>query len=251
MRIVSIGEVLWDIFPDGERLGGAPFNFAVRAHRLGHEVKLISAVGHDDRGCRAIAEAQRHGLSTGAISVTNEAPTGHVTIGFDASGEPDYTIHRPAAYDFLRVPERIDADWVYYGTLLGKPEVARVSGARRFYDVNLRRDSYTIELVRLLLESANVVKANQAEAREIGLTIDGGRFDAVCITRGADGCSVRVGDEVVDAAGYPLSGGDPVGAGDAFAAAFLHGVDAGWPVGEIADFANRMGAEAASRVGAI
>src|SRR5580692_1094193 len=67
VKIVSIGEILWDVFPDAERLGGAPFNFTVNAHRLGHEVRFISAVGQDDRGLRALNRVTRLGLSVAFV----------------------------------------------------------------------------------------------------------------------------------------------------------------------------------------
>jgi fructokinase len=258
VRIVSVGEILWDVFPDAERLGGAPFNFAVNAHRLGHDVRFVSAVGDDDRGRRAIREAQRLGLSTDDIVVTSDAPTGRVTVAFDAAGEPNYSIHRPAAYDFLQMPASVEADWIYYGTLLQKPDIARITsnplslgGARRFYDVNLRPNSFTLELVRDLLAAADVVKMNEAEASVLEGLMSEHSFDAICITRGKDGCTITIGDESFDAPGIPVTGGDPVGAGDAFAAAFLHGLDAGWSAKQIANFANRAGANAARHPGAI
>lgn len=263
MRIASIGEILWDVLPDGERqiehLGGAPFNFAVNAYRAGHDVRFISAVGNDQRGRRALAEIARLGLDPQFVATVPDAPTGVVSVEFDPQGEPRYTMHRPAAYDFLRAPENLSVDWIYFGTLLQINAAARSetmkllnsSSARRFYDVNLRPDQYTLDLVRWLLKMANVVKVNEGEAREIGLTLDSRGFDAICITRAKDGCRVRIGDESFDAPGIPVTGGDPVGAGDAFAAAFLHGLDAGWPARRIAEFANRAGAEAAQRSGAL
>jgi fructokinase len=261
VRIVSIGEILWDVLPSGEHLGGAPFNFAVNAHRLGHDVSFISAVGDDDRGRRALRQIEEFGLRTEFVRTVTNAPTGMVTVNFESNGEPHYQIHRPAAYDFLETPPACSADWIYFGTLLqmnpgarsAVTNLLRSTSARRFYDVNLREGCFALELVRELLSQANVVKMNEAESRVVlpmfeTLNRD---FDAICITRGKAGCSIWIGEEHVDSPGYPVSGGDPVGAGDAFAAAFLHGLGAGWTAGEIADFANRMGAQAAGHVGAI
>ena len=264
MTIVSIGEVLWDVFPDSVRLGGAPFNFAVHAHRLGHRVIFLSAVGDDKRGRAALDRTAALGLATEFIQVAAGQPTGSVSVRLDAEGHPDFTIHRPAAYDCLTLDERqlarlaeLRPDWIYFGTLYPMEGHARevlrsvmdaVPGARRFYDVNLRRGCYTPELVRELLALAAAVKLNDDEAE---LFPDLGAAPSVAITRGEKGCLVRIGNDRAECPGYPVKVADTVGAGDAFAAAFLHGLAAGWSAARTGDFANRLGALVASRAGAV
>jgi fructokinase len=136
--------------------------------------------------------------------------------------------------------------------------------ARRFYDVNLRPKSFTPELVLALLGRATVVKLNQDEVRSLDGMFQKStwtleefcrdyavRFgwEAVCVTRGELGCALLVRDQYVEVPGYRVQVADTVGAGDAFAAAFLHGLNAGWPAAQIGDFANRLGAVVASRPG--
>jgi fructokinase len=264
MTILSIGEILWDVFPDTARLGGAPFNFAVHAHRLGHRVIFLSAVADDERGRAALGRAAELGLTTEFIQVAAGRPTGSVSVRLDAEGHPDFTIHRPAAYDCLTLDERqlarlaeLRPDWIYFGTLYPMEGHARevlrsvmdaVPGARRFYDVNLRRGCYTPELVRELLALAAAVKLNDDEAE---LFPDLGAAPSVAITRGEKGCLVRIGNDRAECPGYPVKVADTVGAGDAFAAAFLHGLAAGWGAARTGDFANRLGALVASRAGAV
>jgi fructokinase len=264
MTILSIGEILWDVFPDTARLGGAPFNFAVHAHRLGHRVIFLSAVADDERGRAALGRAAELGLTTEFIQVAAGRPTGSVSVRLDAEGHPDFTIHRPAAYDCLTLDERqlarlaeLRPDWIYFGTLYPMEGHARevlrsvmdaVPGARRFYDVNLRRGCYTPELVRELLALAAAVKLNDDEAE---LFPDLGAAPSVAITRGEKGCLVRIGNDRAECPGYPVKVADTVGAGDAFAAAFLHGLAAGWSAARTGDFANRLGALVASRAGAV
>jgi fructokinase len=264
MTILSIGEILWDVFPDTARLGGAPFNFAVHAHRLGHRVIFLSAVADDERGRAALGRAAELGLTTEFIQVAAARPTGSVSVRLDAEGHPDFTIHRPAAYDCLTLDERqlarlaeLRPDWIYFGTLYPMEGHARevlrsvmdaVPGARRFYDVNLRRGCYTPELVRELLALAAAVKLNDDEAE---LFPDLGAAPSVAITRGEKGCLVRIGNDRAECPGYPVKVADTVGAGDAFAAAFLHGLAAGWSAARTGDFANRLGALVASRAGAL
>jgi len=282
VKIVAIGEILWDVFPDGERLGGAPLNFAAHAARLGHEVILVSAVGDDPRGYQALREMKRLGLTTDWIRTVFDMPTGEVTVRLDEAGQPHFTIHRPAAYDRVALDQgtlgRLAAarpDWIAFGTLHQMEETVRAAtraifeacgSARRFYDVNLRPGSYTPELVKELLAAADAVKLSEAEAAEVAAMagLESGspeafcaagaeRFGwkAACVTRGAAGSVVWIEGRAAEAQGYRVEVADAVGAGDAYAAAFLHGLEAGWPAAQVADFANRVGALVASRPGAI
>jgi fructokinase len=281
-RIVSIGEILWDVFPDSPRLGGATFNFSVNARRLGQEVTFVSAVGDDERGRAARLCAASLGLDPDFIQVVPGTPTGWVSVGLDSLGHPDFTIHRPAAYDrvVLDAPELAglaawNPDWIYYGTLHQMEPASRAAtrkllealpGARKFYDVNLRRDSYTPELVLQLLSEADAVKLNDDEVAAVeamagssgpGLqqfTGDWSRrmgWRAVAVTRGKDGCAVRIGEDYAEVGGHPIQVVDTVGAGDAFAAAFLYGLSQNWGAARTADFANRLGAVVASRAGGL
>jgi fructokinase len=280
--ILSIGEVLWDIFPDGAHLGGAPFNFAANCARLGHHALFFSALGDDELGQRAREAIEGFGVATEFIQRTAEAATGIVQVEFDSEGQPHYTIQRPAAYDFLRADRRtVDEivsrhpDIVYFGSLSQTyPNnlealttlLRELSRATRFCDVNLRQDFYSGELLRQLLEAADIVKFNEAETRVVqslfgtnAATLeqfcrDYGRqfgWRAVCVTRGAEGCAVLMDERFVEARGFPVDQPSPVGAGDAFAAAFCHGISEAWPVEEIADFANRVGALVAGKTEAV
>jgi fructokinase len=283
MKIVSIGEVLWDVIEEQEYLGGAPFNFAAHLHRLGHTVFFVSGVGRDGRGERVLHAMSELGLSTEYVTRVENAPTGVVDVRLDAARQPQFIIQRPAAYDFAALsPSQLQQlssqhpDWLYFGTLqqmsrqaknLTTALVASPGIARRFYDVNLRRGSYEPALVRELMSKATVVKLNEDEALEIasmyrrkhghsledfcrGYAFEFG-WSAVCVTRGARGCALLIGREYIEANGYAVGVADAVGAGDAFAAAFVHGLGSGWPIRQIADFANRVGALVASRRGAI
>ena len=282
MKILSIGEILWDVIGPDEHLGGATFNFCAHAARLGHEVAFVSAVGDDDRGRRAQNRAGEFGVVTCYLKTLPQKPTGTVTVALDAAGQPSYTLHRPAAYDFPELTEQesraIQAwrpDWIYFGTLHQiSPTAERLTrlllesnpSAKRFYDINLRKDSYNVSLIESLLPSADVVKLNEDEARELvrilsfpqGNTEDfcrraADRFalEVVCVTRGGCGCSLLAAGEYLEAPGHPVNVADTIGAGDAFAAALLHGLGGGRTPSEAADFANRVGALVASQPGAV
>lgn len=280
MKLISIGEVLWDVLASAEHLGGAPFNLALHVHNLGHDVCFVSAVGDDPHGRRALEEMNELGLSTRFIRRNSDHPTGSVTVTTDSSGLPQYKIRRPAAYDFPALgPADFNAlltpapDWIYFGTLqqmsplahdLTMKLLAAAPTARRFYDVNLRVDSFTPELVSTLARQAHVLKLNEQElpalAEIAGVQSDSREqfcracirefeLDAVCITQGPLGCALLLKDDYIESPGFPIQVADTIGAGDAFSAALLHGLNAGWPTTQIAEFANRVGALVASRPG--
>lgn len=282
MKVISIGEVLWDVIGETEHLGGAPFNFAAHIKNLGHDVCFVSAVGTDLRGQRVLDRMSEIGLSTDYVARVKDQPTGLVTVTLDSAWQPAFVIHRMAAYDFPRLDQsqmrsllHPAPDWVYYGTLQQTGPTAHkltmhlldsAPQAHRFYDVNLRVNSYTPALVRECISKATMIKLNEDEVRPVAEMLDqkgpsleefcrsiAGTFglEAVCVTRGANGCALLIADEFLLAPGYPMKVADTVGAGDAFAAAFVHGWDCGWSPAQIADFANRVGALIASRSGAI
>lgn len=279
-RILAAGEVLWDIFPDSKQLGGATLNFAVHARRLGHEVLLVSAVGDDPLGRAARERILAAGLPDTWLQTTCVHGTGRVTVEVDGAGQPRFTIHRPAAYDAIELtPAQLeelagfDPDWFYYGTLSGVVPRSRellarlleaLPRARRFYDVNLRRDSYTPELVGGLMACASVIKLNFDEMQTLGRLFQlpaediedfcragASRYgwEAAAVTLGEQGCALWTGGEFARERGVRVKVVDTVGSGDAFAAAFLHGLSLAWPAREIAVFANRVGAVVAGRQG--
>ncbi len=279
-RILVLGEVLWDCFADKRTLGGASLNFAVHSRRLGHPTLFISAVGDDALGREARGQILAAGLEDGFVQTTARFPTGCVSVFVDGAGQPDFTIHRPAAYDAVDLHavqlEELAAwkpDWLYYGTLSYMADNARdvlyrlmaaVPRARRFYDINLRKDSYTAELVRDLMSRAGVIKLNAEEMQRIGRLYDlpvagfeefcrvgAARYgwDAVAVTLGEAGCAVWIGGDYAEVAGVPVKVADTVGAGDAFAAAFVHGLSQSWGARETGVFANKVGALVASRPG--
>jgi fructokinase len=261
VRLLAIGEILWDVIGGELHLGGAPFNLAVQAHRLGHDVCFVSAVGDDEPGHAALARAEGYGIRTDCIAIVSGVATGTVTVAVDSAGQPAFTIHRPAAYDCI--PARavdFDAEWICFGTLhQNSPAMRRLTQdlldahprARRFYDVNLRPGCYTPELIADLLREATIVKLNDSEAAEIDSMLGRQQWQSACITRGAAGCTIILDGRRYDCPGYAVKVADTVGAGDAFSAAFLHGLHQGWPPEQIGDFANRVAAGVASRPGAL
>ena len=256
-------------------------NFGVHARRLGHSVSLISALGADEPGEQAAEMIAALDLDTRFLQTTSRFPTGTAQVQIGHGGVTQFTIPRPAAYDDvdlsaddLDLLQRCPAGWLYFGTLFASTDTGRnvlhqilraSTGAARFYDLNLRPGFDSPELVRELLQIADVVKLNEEELQRVyefsGLPLnveafcrEGSarfRWKAVGVTLGDRGCALLAGGHYVEAAVHPVEVVDTVGAGDAFAAAFMHGLILNWPAADIASFANRVGALVASRHGAI
>ena len=280
-RVVGIGELLWDLFPDGPRLGGAPFNVVANLRRFGHPAAFVTAVGDDDLGREALAGADRLGVERTFISVAPDLPTGTVSVTPDPVEGHRFTIGSPAAYEWLgdgdALVSRLAAwapDALVYGTLAqrfaGVRDVTHrvateIRPSYRLYDVNLREGGWTAELVRELLSDATIVKVNESEGGVLGdlLAADASPaalatvlatrhgVSTVCITRGGDGATLVVDGRRYDVDGIRVDVVDTVGAGDAFAAALLHGILSGTPPDETLATANRVGAAVASRPGAL
>lgn len=283
MSVLCIGEILWDLFEDQrETLAGAPFNVAVAIDRLGDPVNLISAVGRDDRGTRALHHLRSIGFSAEYVKVLDGLSTGVAEVHIDAHDNPSYSIPRPAAFDSLAINEEdsqkistLHPKWIYFGTLtqtsrqneeLLSALTRQYPGISRFYDLNLRDGHWNFPLVQRLARHVTVLKLNQAEAQELFARESTDIFSLdqfcsswssrygiaiICITLGSQGCAVYSEGKMSVVPGFPVTVVDTVGAGDAFTAGFLHGLVHNWPLGQTARFANALGSIVASRATAI
>ncbi len=282
MQILSLGEVLWDVIGAQEYLGGAPLNFSVAAARLGHAVALLTAVGDDARGRRALEAMQHHGIDTSLVQTASSCATGTALVATDASGNARFVIQRPAAFDCIHADASVlqhlamlQPDWIYFGTLAqtsaeSEQTLARLleslPRARCFYDMNLRAGHWNLPLVQRLSKRAHILKLNEDEAELLSQLTSGARpfvlevfcrewaaahgIATICVTLGSKGCAVFTEDCLCTFPGVSVQVADTVGAGDSFAAAFLHALQQGWPLARVAAFANALGALVASRSGA-
>lgn len=281
--IVSLGEVLWDLFPEGARFGGAPANFACHAAALGADVSIVSAVGDDSRGREAIEILRAHGIDVTLIRSTADAPTGTVGVSLDAKGKPTFTIHEGSAWDGIswmpQLESRIHgATAVYFGTLGQRAEVSRTtirraleiaktSGTARILDVNLRPPFFDNALIRESVALASVLKLSDDELAAVATAcemdsadrsdktlraiLERFNLDLVVMTRGAEGAILVSSAEVVDQPGIPTRVQDTVGAGDAFTAVLVTGLLRGDPLGRIARNACETAAAVCAQAGAV
>lgn len=278
--IVAYGEALWDLLPTGAVLGGAPLNFAYRANSMGHRSLMVSRLGNDDLGRKARARVVELGMNDGLIQQDDHHPTGTVEIYFDQAKNPDYIIIENAAYDYIEFSDRLaravaDAECFCFGTLAQRSAISRrtlnslvskFSGRFNLLDINLRKNCYSYETIKSSLNHANTVKLNDEELAQLaailglrGKTLPDRAQDllnradlAYCVVtlgeRGAFAIS-RQGEQIYSP-GYRVNLVDPCGAGDGFAAAFIHALLDGQPLIQACRLGNALGAMVAQQQGA-
>lgn len=277
--VVGIGEILWDLFPGRESVGGAPANFAHHSGQLGALAYPVTCIGVDSLGGRLRARLGEMNLDSRYVMDCDSLPTGTATVTLDESAKPTFAINLDAAWSHLSVtPELLELaetlDAICFGTLSQQSRQSREAiqtivartreSALRILDVNLRSPYYSKAIVEQSLELANVLKLSDDElpilAEYFELTGDRleqlqalrCRFDLrlIACTLGAAG-SLLVGADEVDAT--PCEPGivvDSVGAGDSFTAALCAGLLRGWTLKRINQFANRVAGYVCSQVGA-
>ena len=276
--IVCFGETLWDVLPTGRQPGGAPCNVALHLHQLGQQVQLISRVGDDELGHELLDFLTARGLVPALVQRSATHLTGVVKANVRRDGERvSYNIVRPLAWDYIHYTDTLrlatsGAAMLVYGTLAARSPVSRETLYRllqhasfKVLDLNLRPPHYAREVVKYLLQQADLVKLNEAELAEVmawhgqpaapntALPWLAGHFGlrAVCLTRGAAGASLYSEGAWWHSPGFVVPVADPIGCGDAFLAALLAGWAAGAPPAECLARACAAGAVVASRHGAV
>ncbi|MFC5050493.1 carbohydrate kinase [Rubritalea spongiae] len=277
--IAGMGETLWDVYPDGARLGGAPTNFACHAAQLGERGEVISCVGGDAQGEQARVELAELGVGTDFIHVSETLPTGTVEVELDGEGKPRYAITAdvawdaiPSSHELLEFATTIDA--VCFGVLSQRSEMSRTSiqrvlermpeGALKVLDVNLREPWYDKNAVELALVSANVLKLSDEELPVLAEYFDlrGSAAEQLeCIrqqfnlryvvyTCGAEGSALSSENGYLFAPSSKAEVVDSVGAGDAFTASFCVGLLRGYAQEDCLKFANRVAGYVCAQSGA-
>jgi fructokinase len=279
--IVGVGELLWDVFPTGKQLGGAPANFAYHTSMLGDQGVIASRIGSDSLGYEAINQLAQSGIGTEYVQIDAEAATGSVKVLIDDAGQPAYVITEDVAWDrFEWTPSWRDlasrAQAVCFGSLAQRSAQSHriiikflentESNAVRIFDVNLRQSYFSAEVLSESLSLASIVKLNQEELSKITELLElrsaseeerlrellvRYRLDLICMTRGAKGSVLISPSESIQHAGVRALVADTVGSGDAFTAALVHHFLRGASLQKISDEANRRGAWVASKVGAM
>ena len=262
-KILSYGEIIFDVIKGKSFLGGAPLNFAWFANQLGGETTLISAVGNDDLGLEAISTINNYGINS-HINISNQ-PTGTATV--NSNGRFDITY--PAAWSKIEIPELEFpfCDLIYFGTL------AQMSTSNRnqirylvekaathvFLDLNLRYPFYSKDTILDSLKMADIVKVNLEEWQEIkhlfsinepAALIDHFNLTHFAITMGDQGAMFFSGGQKFQYKPGRITEIDPTGSGDAFSAGLAIGLLCQMPKKEILEESCRTGAAVAGNKGA-
>lgn len=269
--IVGMGEILWDVLPSGKVLGGAPANFAYHINKTGHEGYVISAIGKDGLGSEILDQLSINRLPH--LVQQSDYPTGTVKVTLDKKGIPSYTIIENVAWDYIEFSPLVEelakrTSAVCFGTLAQRNDVTRntflnffksmPSNSLKIYDVNLRLDYYSKEIIEESLIVADILKINEDELNilcdifnVIGVEADRCEklislfsIDIVILTKGSEGSNIfsKLNHSFLTTPKVKVE--DTVGAGDAFTAAFV----ASYLNGESIETAHRQAVNLAAYV---
>ena len=256
--IVGLGEALWDVLPEGKKLGGAPANFAYHAAQFGLDTMAISALGEDALAEETIEALKEHNLNY--LMPRVPYPTGTVQVTLTGNGIPIYDIKEDVAWDnipFTAEMEEIakNARAVCFGSLAQRNVVSRENIQRfldatpddcvKIFDINLRQNFYTKEIIQESMRRCNILKINDEELVLIGrmfgypgLDIENkcwlilGKYDLdmLVLTCGTNGSYVFTPGQMSFQETPKVEVADTVGAGDSFTGSFCAAILSGMPV---------------------
>lgn len=273
LRVIGIGEVLWDLLPAGPQLGGAPANFAYHARQLGADSQVITRVGNDEYGRQVLQRFKAMEIDTATVQTDDLLSTGTAKVALGEDGTPQFIINNGVAWDALALTEDAldaarNASAVCFGTLAqrtGKTAsviqqlvAATPATSLRVFDVNLRQGFYSADVIERSLAIANVFKLNDDElgvlSPVLGLTGGlnqrisqlAGRFNLnlIALTRAERGSLLYQHGNWSELPGRKMDIRDTIGAGDAFTAALVLGLLNRFTLGDI----HRIAADVASFV---
>ncbi len=279
MKIVSIGEILYDVYSHKKVIGGAPFNFIHHIKKLTGEGDFISRVGNDEDGKEILNYLKSAGFDTNLVRVDKEHPTGKVTVNLNDEKVPTFNIHENAAYDFIAFDRSIEdllnrgIDLLYFGTLAQREKVSRHTiknlwnrKFKYFCDLNLRQNYYSEDLIFNCINNTNVLKVNEDELKIINDLFIKDYFDLIgtsekiiekfpiellAVTLGSNGAHLFKGNEKVYHKNEVEDIVDTVGAGDAFAAILCLGYLNDWDLETTSRLAGHFSAAICKVNGAI
>ncbi len=280
MKLLSFGEILWDVYPDAKYLGGASLNFGAHVAKQGGEAYMLSALGNDELGAEAIEITKKWGINVKYVSILNEHKTGACVVTLDEKGIPSYDLLDNVAYDYIEAPEVFEEKFnaFYFGTLALRHEENRAqvekiiknnSFDEIFVDVNIRKPYATVEAIKLAFNNATIIKISDEElpfvldllfgksydlthaAKEIASAFKNLRI--IIITLGSEG-SVAYdckNDVLYSVKAQKVKVASTVGAGDSFSATFLNKYLAGNKIEDCLKSATKVSAYVVSKTDAV
>ncbi|MBN1972056.1 MAG: carbohydrate kinase [Sedimentisphaerales bacterium] len=276
--IAGIGEVLFDVLPEGKKLGGAPVNFTFHAQQLGLNAYPVSAVGRDDDGRKILDKLTQAELSAKYIQQV-DFPTGTAQVSLDAQGVPNFTITENAAWDYIQWTNQLiqlaaKVDAVCFGSLAQRSSHSCRSiheflhhtrhDCLKIFDINLRQQYYSKDIIKTSLKTANVLKLNDGELvilqdllelpsspqEALCALQDSYELDYIALTHGAKGALLKNHLICCDCPGFTTTVVDTIGAGDSYTAVLAFGILHNLPLDQINQMANCVAAYVCSQFGA-
>jgi len=276
-KVICFGEILWDIFPNHQVLGGAPFNVAQRLRSFGIESFLMSCIGNDALGKQLLEELNQLNFPGESIQKSDQYPTGQVQVTLDTHGGASYTIESPAAWDYIQMTAESsravqESDMLVYGSLACRNTHSRETlfhlleaDIFKVFDVNLRPPFTDLKILKKLMSKADLIKFNDHELIELSIQMgfpEGSleermrgmaqqtKTTHICVTLGAEGALFLSGGKLFSQSGFAVEVIDTVGAGDSFLATIVEGFLRGRTPQEFLQRACAMGALVAASAGA-
>ena len=278
-KITAVGEILYDVYPETKNLGGAPLNFLYHVHRLTGKGNIVSRVGNDILGNKALDFIKSSGISADYIQIDHPHPTGVTTVLLDENKVPSFRIDEDRAYDFIESNSEInhlvneETDCLYFGSLAQRKEISRntiqsLLGKRikYFCDLNIRQNFYTEDIIRKSLAASDILKINIDELKLINQLILKKEFsittiasdlmkeyniELLAVTKGEDGSTLFYKNDISDYKTSLSQVVDTLGAGDAFAAMLCLGYLKGWELHKTNKLANEFANEICKIKGAL
>jgi len=269
--IASIGEILFDVYENEKKIGGAPFNFIYHVIKLTGRGNFVSRIGNDEFGAEILNFLKHNGISSDYIQTDDTYPTGRAIANLDEKKIPHWKIEQNCAYDFIKKKEDIvsmilNSDCLYFGTLAQRSTVSRDTiqsllgkPIKYFCDLNIRQNYFTVETVKQSLKTADVLKINEDELIILNNLFINETYDLIatslkiknlfaidllCVTCGEKGSYLFKLDEIDFCKASVKDAIDTVGAGDAYASILCTGYLGGWNLKDLnktaADFAGEI-----------
>ena len=277
--VTSIGEILYDVYPDYKKLGGAPFNFIYHVCKLYGKANFISRIGDDKNGKEMLRHLKAIKFDCRHIDIDPIHPTGKVNIRLLENKIPQFTISQESAWDYIGLTDKIKklvtqkTDLLYFGTLSQRSFITRNTiehllneKIKYFSDLNLRHHFYNENIISTSLQKSSVIKINESELTIVMDSIYGRNYntkdsakklledfnlDLLCITMGSDGAYLfsKSGSNKYKTHADNLV--DTVGAGDAYSAILCLGYLHQWGIEKINRLATNFAADICTVEGAI
>ena len=272
-KTTSFGEILFDVYPDGKKIGGAPFNFIYHIIKLTGKANFISRIGNDQNGDEILQILKNREISSEFIQIDQNHKTGVAKTTLNEKKVPDFIIEENVAYDFIELTDPLkklisqNTDCFYFGTLAQRSEQSRNTvqklaadpNVKCICDLNIRQNYYTPGTIEQSLSAADVLKLNEQELELVNKLVIKSEvnktetvekmirifnIELLCVTKGSSGAVLYKGgqenyykiknDKVVDT----------VGAGDAYASMLCLGYLKNWSIEKI----NKLASEFANEI---